>query len=297
LLENTTISRRELIKRAGAVTAVASSGSLLAACGSSGSKTDTLAAAKKAGTISVGFANESPYDFATAAGDLTGEAPTVARTIMKQLGVPSIQGVLTEFQSLIPGLLAGRFDMVAAGMFITPQRCQQILFSDPDYAAPEALAVPTGNPKHLTDFTSAAKAGASLGVLSGAVEGPLAKSAGVTKISEFPDQTTMIQGLAAGRVDAIALTSISLEYAIKTSGNGKVQLAPSFFPVVNGKKQIDGGGYGFRKSDTKFRNAFNAVLHQLQNSGQLLKLVEPFGFDATAVNAAKSLTASQLCKA
>lgn len=295
------MNRRELIKRAGTLTAAAAGVPLIAACGSasnSGSK-DPLAAARKAKTINVGFANEAPYDFATASGQLTGEAPSVARAIMKQLGVPSITGVLTEFESLIPGLMAGRFDMVAAGMFITPPRCQQILFSDPDYAAPEALAVPKGNPKNLQTLQDVAKARVAVGVLSGAVEGDLAKSAGVSSsnIKEFPDQSSMIEGLTAGRIQAIALTSISLRYAIKTAGQGKVELATPFFPVVNGKKQVDGGGYGFRKSDASFRNKFNTVLHQLQSSGELLKLVQPFGFGPAEINAAKSLTAASLCKA
>lgn len=299
LTDDALINRRQLIQRAGTLTAVAAGAPLIAACGSSsssGSK-DPLAAAKKARNINVGFANEAPYDFATASGELTGEAPTVARYIMKQLGVPSITGVLTEFASLIPGLEAGRFDMVAAGMFITPERCGQILFSDPDYAAPEALAVPTGNPKHLETLEDVAKAGAKLGVLSGAVEGGLAKSAGVKNIQEFPDQTSMIEGMTAGRIDAICLTSISLRYAIQTAGHGKVELATPFFPVVNGKKEIDGGGYGFRKGDTSLRDAFNTQLHKIQNDGTLLRLVQPFGFGATEINAAKGLTATKLCSA
>jgi polar amino acid transport system substrate-binding protein len=299
--ENALINRRELIKRAGTATVVAAGVPLIAGCGGSSSSDskNTLAAAKKAGTINVGFANEAPYDFATASGDLTGEAPTVARYIMKQLGVASITGVLTEFESLIPGLEAGRFDMVAAGMFITPPRCQQILFSNPDYAAPEALAVPTGNPKHLETLQDVAKSGASLGVLSGAVEGGLATSAGVSssKIQQFPDQTSMIQGLTAGRIDAICLTSISLRYAIQTAGQGKVELATPFFPIVDGKKSVDGGGYGFRKSDASFCNSFNGVLRQMQTDGTLLKLVQPFGFGAPEIDAAKGLTSAQLCKA
>jgi polar amino acid transport system substrate-binding protein len=301
LTDYASMNRRELIKRAGTLTAAAAGIPLIAACGSSSSSgaKDPLAAARKAKTINVGFANEAPYDFATAAGDLTGEAPAVARTIMKQLGVPSITGVLTEFQSLIPGLQAGRFDVVAAGMFITPERCQQVLFSDPDYAAPEALAVPTGNPKHLQTLQDVAHAGVAVGVLSGAVEGGLAKSAGVSSsnIKEFPDQTSMIEGLTAGRIEAICLTSISLRYAIQTSGHGKVELTTPFFPVVNGTKQVDGGGYAFRKADGSLRDAFNKVLHQLQQSGELLKLVQPFGFGAPEINAAKPLTAAKLCKA
>lgn len=299
MIDDALINRRQLIKRAGTLTAVATGVPLIAACGSSSSSgsSDPLAAAKKAGNINVGFANEAPYDFATASGDLTGEAPTVARYIMKQLGVPSITGVLTEFASLIPGLEAGRFDMVAAGMFITPARCQSILFSDPDYAAPEALAVPKGNPKHLETLQDVAKAGATVGVLSGAVEGGLAKSAGVSssKTQQYPDQTSMIEALTAGRIDAICLTSISLRYAIQSAGGGKVELATPFFPIVNGKKSVDGGGYGFRKGSESFRNSFNTQLHKIQNDGTLLKLVEPFGFGAPEIDAAKGLTANQLC--
>jgi len=63
------------------------------------------------------------------------------------------------------------------------------------------------------------------------------------------------------------------------------------------KKQVGGGGYGFRKSDTSFRNQFNTKLHQLQSNGTLLKLVEPFGFGSAEIDAAKGLTAAQLCKA
>ncbi len=296
------INRRELLRRAGGLTAAAAGIPLLAACGSASNgsgSSDPLAAAKKAKNINVGFANEAPYDFATSAGQLTGEAPSVARYVMKQLGVPNITGVLTQFESLIPGLEAGRFDMVAAGMFITPERCKSVIFSNPDYAAPEALAVPKGNPKHLETLQDVAKAGVTLGVLSGAVEGGLATSAGVksSNIKQFPDQTSMIEGLTAGRIDAICLTSISLRYAIQTAGQGKVELATPFFPVVNGKKSVDGGGYAFRKSDAKLRDAFNNVLHQMQSDGTLLKIVQPFGFGPDEVNAAKGLTAASLCKA
>ena len=30
---------------------------------------------------------------------------------------------------VIPGLNAGRFDLIAAGLFITPERCEQVAFS------------------------------------------------------------------------------------------------------------------------------------------------------------------------
>src|SRR5690606_9449688 len=92
----------------------------------------TLEAAKAAGTIRVGYANEAPYAYMDSGSNkVTGEAVEIARVVLKRMGVNEVEGVLTEFGSLIPGLQAKRFDIIAAGMYITPERCQQALFSNP----------------------------------------------------------------------------------------------------------------------------------------------------------------------
>lgn len=296
------ISRRRLLKMSAFTGLAVTAGSALSGCGnSSGGSTATgnlLSESQKRGYIRVGFANEAPYGFANANGDLTGEAPTVAGTIMKKLGVKSLQGVLTEFGSLIPGLEANRFDMIAAGMFITPQRCQQILFSNPDYAGAEGLAVKKGNPKGLTDYQSiASDSSIRLGVESGAVEGSYAQDAGVksSQIQQFPDGPTGMQALSTGRIDVFSLTAISLEYLLKTGSYPGFEVV-SFFPTEKGKKIMTAGGYGFRTSDQALVTKFNQQLAILQKSGELLKLAAPFGFTGPTVTAAYNLTAAQLCK-
>ena len=55
--------------------------------------------------------------------------------------------MLTEFGSLIPGLKAGRFDIIAAGMFVNPARCDEIAFSEPSYGIGQAMLVPDGQPE------------------------------------------------------------------------------------------------------------------------------------------------------
>lgn len=295
------ISRRDMLKRTAVFGLAAAAGpSLLAACGSSGGggSADSLAKFQKQGYIRVGFANEAPYGFADPNGDLTGEAPTVAKAIMNKLGVKDIQGVLTEFGSLIPGLAAGRFDMIAAGMFITPQRCQQILFSNPDYIAAEGLAVKKGNPRNLTDYTSVAKAGASLGVETGAVEGGYAQGDGVksSQIQQFPNGPTGMQALKSGRIDAFSLTAISLEYLKSTGSYGDIDVV-SFIPTAKGKPIKSGGGYGFRKSDTAIVDKFNQQLAAMQKSGELASLVGKFGFTGPTLSGAVGLTSAELCKA
>lgn len=295
------IHRRTFIERTTlAVAGIAMTPAVLSGCGgsTSASSEDVLSQARKAGIIRVGFANEAPYGYADSSGKLTGEAPTVAGAIMKKLGVPGLEGVLTEFGSLIPGLMANRFDMIAAGMFITPQRCNAILFSNPDYVATEALAVKVGNPHNLTDYQSVVKAQVVVGAESGAVEGPWMQQSGVpsSRIQLYPDGPTGMQALASGRIDAFALTAISLEYLVKTGGYKNLEVTAPFIPVISGKQQIDAGGYGFRKSESSLATQFNQQLTAMQKSGELLKLVSPFGFAGTTVTGAYQLTSAQACK-
>src|SRR5262247_4556589 len=130
----------------------------------------TLEKAKSQGYIRVGFANEAPYGYATPDGKLTGEAPEVAKAVLAKIGIPQVDGVLTEFGSLIPGLKAGRFDIIAAGMFINPKRCAEIAFSEPSYGIGQAMLVKKGNPKNIKDYTTFASNGdLKLAVMAGAV--------------------------------------------------------------------------------------------------------------------------------
>ena len=134
----------------------------------------TLEQAKADGYIRVGFANEAPYGFATPDGKLTGESPEVVKAVLDKMGIAQVDGVLTEFGSLIPGLQAGRFDIIAAGMFITPKRCEQIQFSEPTYGIGQAFLVSEGNPKGIKDYSSIAdNSDLKLAVMAGAVEARL----------------------------------------------------------------------------------------------------------------------------
>src|SRR5262245_35480051 len=135
----------------GAATAVIAGGTRIAFA------EGTLERAKADGFIRVGFANEAPFGYATPDGKLTGEAPEVAKAVLAKIGIPQVDGVLTEFGSLIPGLKAGRFDIIAAGMFINPKRCAEIAFSEPSYGIGQAMLVPRGNPQGVEDYSIIAR--------------------------------------------------------------------------------------------------------------------------------------------
>ena len=302
------LTRREFVKRSAAFTLLAGGGSsFLAACGGDGdggggggdTREDVLARARSEGFIRVGFANEAPYGFADPAGKLTGAAPELARRVFTDLGVKELQGVLTEFASLIPGVQAKRFDAIVAGQFINAERCQEILFADPFYCALQAFAVKKGNPLGIERYEDVAAKKVRLGVLSGAVEGDQAKDAGVSagQISVFPDPVSGFEGVQAGRVDAFALTSISIKWQIKQQPESGLEATEPFTATVGGEPQIGCGGFGFRKEDSALRNAFNDKLLELMKNGEAAKIVTPFGFSAEEVSEALNHPAEELCAA
>lgn len=238
----------------------------------------TLERARADGYIRVGFANEAPFGYATPEGKLTGEAPEVARAVLGKMGIKEVDGVLTEFGSLIPGLKAGRFDLIAAGMFINPKRCKEISFSAPSYGIGQALLVPQGNPKGLKDYGSVAKSGGlKLAVMAGAVEGGYAKESGVkpAQLVVLPDPPSLLAAVQSGRADAAALTALSIAN-LAAKGKGVESTEP--FGEVAGKSVVGHGGFGFRKRDKALLNAFNKELRAFLGTPEHLELVTPFGF-------------------
>lgn len=252
-----------------------------------------LERAKAQGFIRVGFANEAPFGYATPDGKLTGEAPEVAKAVLAKIGIPQVDGVLTEFGSLIPGLKAGRFDIIAAGMFINPKRCAEIAFSEPSYGIGQAMLVPAGNPKGVKDYaTFASNKGLKLAVMSGAVEAGYAKDAGVPQdqLVVLPDQSSLLAAVQAGRADGAALTALSIA-DMASKGDGVESTTP--FGEVAGKSVKGHGGFGFRKEDADLYAAFNGALKTFLGSPEHIALVTPFGFGKDYL---PNKTMDQLCK-
>lgn len=252
----------------------------------------TLERIKKQGFIRVGFANEAPYAYATSAGTLTGESPTVFRHVMEKLGVKEVDGVLTEWGALIPGLKAGRFDAIVASMYVTPKRCEQIIFANPTYGIGEALIVKKGNPDGLTNYKDAVEKKKKIAFVAGVAEIEHAKLAGLDTDMHLvvPDFASAVAAVKAGRASAAALTSLTAKDL--ASKDDSIERAEPFTFTHEGKKYKGEGSFGFRTEDTDLRDAVNEVLADFLGTEEHLAMVQEFGFDKSNL---PEKTAAQHC--
>ena len=253
--------------------------------------TGLLAELQEAGSITVGVANEVPFGFVDDDGEATGIAPDVARAVLAELGIEEMNAEVVEFGELIGGLQAGQFDMITAGMYITPDRAQQIFFSDPDYCISESLAVVEGNPLGIVDYQSLIdNPDAIVAVASGTVEVQYLEDAGVPdeQIEVFGDIDGMYRSLEAGEVDVVTGTAATV--ATQVAARDGIEGVEPFFPVDDeGNEVFPCGGHGF--DDEDFRDAFNEVLNEFRADGTTLEIITAYDlFDDEDVELANTLT-------
>lgn len=259
----------------------------------------TVESLRSEGSVRVGVAGERPYGF-TLKGTVTGQAPELARAIFAELGVEELDATEVPFSSLIPSLETEIFDVICAGMAVLPERCDQVLFSDPDYCAQTAFLIRDGSAADgITNFDDVAGNPdikiATLG--TGAVEYGTAIAAGVQRnqITPIAEQADAFAALEDGRIDALTLTRAALTVLLEDNPDAPITISEGFFPVVDGEEVKSCGGFGFRHADRELRDAFNDVLHRFQDEGRVFEIVKDFGLTEEEVEAASEETRESLC--
>jgi polar amino acid transport system substrate-binding protein len=250
------------------------------------------------GPVRIGYSNEAPfayYDNRT--GKLTGESVEVTRRVLAEMGITRVEGVITEFASLIPGLKAGRFDLIAAGMWILPPRCREILFSEPLSCILQGMLVRKGNPLNLHSYRDVTRhESARLGVVAGGVELMFARAAGIpeSRLFIFPDQPSAVAGLQAGRVDANAGPAPAhRDLLLKPSTSGLEAIRSFAQPQASGLPARTCSGIGFRKGDKQHLDEFNRHLTAFIGTPEHLELIRTFGF--TEAELPTGMTTEELC--
>jgi len=251
---------------------------------------DKLEDLKNAGTVRIAIGNEPPYTSSGADGKVSGAAPDVARAVFAALGVADLEASILDYGAMIPSLQAGRVDAITAGLFMKPERCNAVAYSEPILCDAEALLIPAGNPKGFKSYADFANdPNAKLGAPGGGTEEKLALDAGVPRdrLIVVPDAQSGLKMLQDGRIDAYSLPILSLNDLLSKSGDNSIEV---FAPVQGAPVYCDGAA--FNKRDIGLRDAFDVELAKLKQSGEFARIIEPYGFSAQA---AMSTSREKLC--
>ena len=290
------ISRRNILRGAGVAVLGASVAGWATGCSSvaaggpaSGAASNLLELAKTQGFIRVGIANEPPYTQVDADGTVTGCEPDVLRAVCKRLGIDEVQGIITPYESMIPGLNANRWDVIAAGLFMKESRCAQVLYSEPVIVSTESFATPKGNPKGITSVAAIlADPSLRIAVLPGGFEEGVLKTANVPASQQVKinDGRSGLEALKANRADAFMLPTLSLQALAADDSSFDISEPLDDAPRT-------GSGAAFRQADSAFHEAYNKELEAFKATPEFTEILTQWGFDASVV---EGVTAQELCK-
>jgi polar amino acid transport system substrate-binding protein len=184
--------------------------------------------------LTAGIANEQPYGYIGTDGQVTGANIEILKAVLAPLGISKIETPITDFGSLVPGLVAKRFDLIGAGLFITPQRCKVIGYSNPVTRSGGAFIVKAGNPLNLHSLKDVAHNDkARLATQPGSNQVQEAKDSGIANANVvlFDKDTEALAALEAGRVDVVYFPDAEIISLLKKASSPAVERVSSRFPM------------------------------------------------------------------
>lgn len=249
-------------------------------------------------TLIVGIHNRAPWGYRDAKGDVVGFHPDVIRAALAPLGV-KLEFTVADFGALIPGLLADRLDAVASGVAITPARCKQVIFGEPDLAAGDGLLVPAGNPANLHSYADIVKnpkirLGGDRGTEN--VKNALAAGVPEAQMLLFPNSEATVSALLAGRIDAITISAPTVASLIDSGALNGIDRALPFTGYIkpDGQPAMMETAVVFRTEDAALRDAYDAQLARLKADGTLQQIMAKYHFSA-AETAPPTITTADIC--
>jgi polar amino acid transport system substrate-binding protein len=265
----------------------------LAAAMAAPATAESLSERGKEDGLRVAFYNFKPYAYINDEGKLVGEQVDILRRTLAEMGLKVGSETATEWGALIPGLKAGRFDVVAAGMFVTPKRCAEVRFSEPTFGIKQALAVLKKNPAGVSDYESIRDKKLKIGAVSGSAQVGYAQTAGIAdaNIVQLPDNPTGIAALRAGRINAWAVSAPGVRDIVAGVPEQDLESTP-VFDTIAGEPAVSHGAFAFRSEDGGFVDRFDGALAAFIGTPAHIRLMESHGMSADELPV---LSTAQLC--
>ena len=196
-----------------------------------------------------------PYNLVNDAGKLDGFEIDLGNEICKRAEL-TCEFVQNDWDSMVPNLNSGNFDVIMAGMSITEERKADRLFTQNYY--------PPATSFYVALTADADIKGGVVAAQTATIQAAHVAESGA-QLLEFktPDET--VAAVQNGEADAVLADGEYLDPVVAASNGGLV--------VVEKIGLGEGVGAAFRKSDTDLAAKFDKVIGEMKADGSLNELI------------------------
>lgn len=177
--------------------------------------------------------------------------------------------VAQDWDGIIPGLLANKYDTIIASMSITEERKKKIAFTNKYYASPPRFVA--AKSMNVTDTSPAALKGKTVGVQSATTHSNYIEAYYPdAKVKFYGTQDEANLDLASGRLDIILADSLVLLEWMKTDAGKDFEFVG---PTIDDKKIFGAGeGIATRKGDLHLRDMLDHAILDIRADGTYQKI-------------------------
>ena len=226
-----------------------------------------MAGAAAAETVRIGTEGAyAPWNYIDDAGKLAGYEIELGAALCEKAGL-QCEFVQNEWDSIIPNLVAGNYDMIMAGMSITDERKKTISFSA-EYFPPDPSKY-IAMKGFSADFNNLS--GTRVGVQGATIQADYAEQnlGGKNTIVSYETPDQSVADLMAGNIDILLADGSFLAQFVENSGGAVEFVGPDVL--------IGGGvGIGMRQSDTDLAAKMASALEAAKKDGTVDRLIKKY---------------------
>jgi len=218
-----------------------------------------------------------PFNYVDKNGELQGFDVDIAKALCKAAGV-ECTFVMQDWDGMIPGLLAKKFDAIIASMSITEERLQKVDFTNKYYLTPAKFACKKGAG---FEITPEGLKGKTVGVQRGTIHDNFVRDK-FGKAMDIKSYATLDEAnmdLVSGRIDLIFADSVAISDGLLNTEKGKdfEFVGPGF---TDKKWFGEGIGIAVRKGDKELVDLLNKAIVTIRANGEYQKVnAKHFAFD------------------
>lgn len=250
---------------------------ILACMAGCGSKGTTVADVQKAGKLTIATSPDfPPFESLGDNGEVVGIEIDVMNIICEKLGVElAIEQI--DFDSVLPGVQAGKYDVGVSGISVTPAREKNTLFTDPYCLAAQAIVVVNGS-----DITCKADlTGKKIAVQTGTTAETFTMENGY-EVSSFTANNDAQAALLAGKVDAWVIDDLTAADMVKAYNAEN----PDALVILDEALTTEPYAFAFAFGSEDLVEEINNILAELLADGTIAAIFEKYEAPYTAPDAA-----------